>query len=352
MGWVILTALAMVGTGSDDANELAVNPTVSVCVPTYNNSATIARCLRSILGQDGVDFEILVVDDASLDDCASIAAKMLRPGDRLIRNGSRLGLNANHNKCIELARGARVQFVHADDWLLPGALRRLAPRLDVPAVGLVFAPRRIVHEKDLPRKYRIDSKPHRFFLALRERNRGASLVAQMTLMAGASNWIGEPTSVMFRRQLALAVGGLRNDIYQLVDVDFWFRLMLRSEVCFVPQELSVRSQSINTETVNNAKNGRSWLDHLRILTWLVIDPASTKAIRILAAARWPYAWFVLCLQVALLGPQRWSRLKTLARAPSQEFAHARRLAARFRDVSDVETSRKPATDASIGRRLL
>jgi glycosyltransferase involved in cell wall biosynthesis len=325
----------MVEMGTGDANDLAANPTVSVCVPTYNNSATITRCLRSILDQDGVDFEIVVIDDASSDDCVAIASTMLRPGDRLIRNHPRLGLGANHNKCIALARGTCIQFVHGDDWLLPEALQRLAPYFEDPAVGLAFAPRRVVHDEDIPREYRIDSKPHRFFAALGEYNEGRSLVAQMMVKAGAVNWIGEPTSVMFRRQLALAIGGFRDDIYQLVDVDFWFRLLLRSKACFVSHELSVRSQSVNTESVRNAKSGRSWLDHLRILTWLTVDPASTKSIRMLAAAWWPYVWFALHLQIALCGPQRWSRLKTLARAPFQEFAHARRLAARFRGVSSI-----------------
>lgn len=48
-----------------------------------------------------------------------------------------------------------------------------------------------------------------------------------------------------------------------------------------------------------------------------------------AAAWWPLVWLGLHLQVALSGPQRWSRLKTLAQAPVQELAHARRLAVRL-----------------------
>jgi glycosyltransferase involved in cell wall biosynthesis len=314
--------------GTDDADDLALNPTISVCVPTYNNAATLARCLRSILDQDGVDFEIVVVDDASSDDCAAIAATMLRPGDRLIRNDSRLGLGANHNKCIEFARGTCIQFVHGDDWLLPRALQQLAPFFDNPAVGLAFALRRIVQD-DIPRRWRLEGKPHRFFPKLREYNEGSSLVVQLVLVGGARNWIGEPTSVMFRRQLALAAGGLRDDIYQLVDLDLWFRLMLRSAVCFVPHELAVRTHSVGTESVHNARTGRGWLDRLRILTWLMVDPASTRAIRVLAAAWWSPVWLALYLQVALFGPQRWSRLNTLARAPVQELAHARRLARRL-----------------------
>lgn len=313
----------------EDVDEFAANPTVSVCVPAYNNSATIARCLRSILDQDGVDFEIVVVDDDSSDGCAAVAATLLRPGDRLARNESRLGLNGNHNKCIELARGTCVQFVHADDWLLPGALQRLAACFDDPAVGLAFAPRRVVQDADIPWWWRAASKPHVFFPKLRQYNKGPSLVAQMMLMGGASNWVGEPTSVMFRRQLALDVGCLRDDIYQLVDIDFWFRLMLRSSVRFVPQELSVRTQSAGTESVRNAKSRRGWGDQLRILTWLIVDPASTTAIRIYATAWWLPVWLALHLQVTVFGPERWSRLKTLAGAPLHEFARARRFAARL-----------------------
>jgi glycosyltransferase involved in cell wall biosynthesis len=314
--------------GADDADDLAVSPTISVCVPTYNNSATIARCLRSILDQEGADFEIVVVDDDSSDGCVALVETMLRPGDRLIRNDSRLGLAGNHNKCIGLARGALIQFVHGDDWLLPGALARLAPCFDDPAAGMAFAPRRVVHE-NIPWRWRLPSEPHRFFRKLGERNEGPSLVAQMMSMGGAGNWIGEPTCVMFRRQLALDVGGFRDDIYQLLDVDFWFRLMLRSVVCFVPHELSVRVQSAGTESMRNRKSGRDWLDQLRILTWLMVDPASTRAIRLVAAAWWPLVWLALYPQVVRSGPQRWSRLKTLARTPVREFAHARRLAARL-----------------------
>ncbi len=300
---------------------------MSVCVPMYNNGATIARCLRSILDQEGVDFEVVVVDDDSTDDGAAIATALLRPGDRLIRNTSRLGLNGNHNKCLELARGTCVQFVHGDDWLLPDALQRLARCFDDPAVGMAFAPRRLLSD-DVPWWRRPPSAPHRFFFKLRGYNKGSALVTQLVLLSAGGNLVGEPTCVMFRRRLALEAGGLRDDIYQLVDLDFWLRLMLRSAVCFVPQELSVRSHTAGTETVRNVTTGRGWLDHLRILTWLIVDPASTAPVRAIARVWWLLLWLALHVQAAVLGPQRASRLKTLARAPVHEFSRARRLATR------------------------
>ncbi|WP_255457214.1 glycosyltransferase family 2 protein [Mycobacterium sp. Marseille-P9652] len=298
------------------------SPLVSVCIPMYNNGATIERCLHSILEQDGVDFEIVVVDDDSSDDGPTIAAGMLRPQDRLVRNQPRLGLNGNHNRCLELARGRCVQFVHGDDWLLPGALATLSRCFDDPAVGLAFAPRQVVGDDE--RWRRRYGKVHKHFRNLRERNDGPSLVRQLVLSGGKHNWVGEPSSVMFRRRLALDVGGFRDDIYQMVDLDMWLRLMLRSVVCFVPHELSVRSHMRGTETTHVMSTWRNVLDQLRILSWLAVDPASPLSVRIIALLWWVPAWLRLAVEVAVFGPQRRMHLKTLAGAPSA-FSHARRV---------------------------
>ncbi|OBK19160.1 glycosyltransferase family 2 protein [Mycobacterium asiaticum] len=305
-------------------NDTDCAPTVSVCVPMYNNGATIARCLRSILDQDGVDFEIVVVDDDSTDDCAAVAAGMLRQQDRLVRNKPRLGLNGNHNRCLEVARGELVQFVHGDDWLLPGALRTLASCFDDAGVGMAFAPRKVeTDDQDFVRQYGV---LHTHFKDLQTHNGGSTLVRQMAARGGLHNWIGEPTCVMFRRRLALAAGAFRDDVYQLVDLDLWYRLMSRSAVGFVPQELSVRTHTASTESARNLAMRRYWLDQLRILTWLAVDPASSATVRTLAYLWWLPAWLSL-LQAVVWGPQRWVCLKTFCQAPFREFARARRFRA-------------------------
>jgi len=307
----------------DQAGDPPATPLVSLCVPMYNNGATIERCLRSILDQKGVDFEIVIVDDDSSDDGPAVAAAMLRPGDRLEKNQPRLGLNGNHNRCLELARGTCIQFVHGDDWLLPGALATLAQCFEDPAVGLAFAPRQVVGDDERwKRRY---GKAHTHFRNLRERNDGPSLVRQVALRGAKDNWVGEPTCVMFRRRLALDAGGFRNDIYQLVDLDFWLRLMLRSTVCFVPQELSVRCHMKGTETTHVMTTRRYVLDQLRILSWLAVDPVSPRSIRILARLWWFPAWLALVVEIAVFGPQRRLHLKTLALAPFREYSYARRM---------------------------
>ncbi|MGZ4583096.1 MAG: glycosyltransferase family 2 protein [Mycobacterium sp.] len=313
----------MVPVNPDQVADSLAKVPISVCVPMYNNSATIERCLRSILEQDGVDFEIVVLDDESTDECAAIAASMLRPGDRLVRNETRLGLNGNHNECLRLARGTCIQFVHGDDWLLPGALKTLYGCFDDAAVGMAFAPRHVVG--DDPEWQRRYGALHTHFRKLRERNQGPSLVKQIALRGAKDNWIGEPTCVMFRRQIAVDAGGFRDDIYQLVDLDLWLRLMLRSDVCFVQQQLSVRSHTKAAETTRVISSRRYWLDQLRILSWLAVDPAASGAVRFIAALWWIPALLALAVDVMAYGPHRAQHLKTLAAAPIREFAHARRI---------------------------
>jgi glycosyltransferase involved in cell wall biosynthesis len=298
---------------------LTVPPLITVCVPMYNNSSTIERCLRSVLDQEA-DFEILVVDDGSCDDCVSLATPLLRPGDRLVRNTSRLGAAGNHNKCMELARGTYIQFVHGDDYLLPDALRTLAECFDDPTVGLAFAPRRVVTDDELWQER--SGTLHKRFRRLEARNEGTSLAKQMTLQGIGTNWVGEPTNVMLRRQLTIDAGGFRDDIVNLSDLDLWLRLMLRSAACFVPQELSVRHHT--AFTLHALKMRPWWLDRLRIITWLIVDPAAPINIRIISALWWLPVWLLRALEVLIYGPDRWSRMKTLAAAPYREFARARR----------------------------
>lgn len=298
-------------------------PTVSICVPTYRNAATIARCLDSALAQVGVDFEILVVDDASSDGTTDVVKELLRPGDRLVVNDSRLGLIGNHNRCLELARGTYVQFVHGDDWLLPGALQRLVGVLQDADAGMAFAPRRIdTEDEGWVQRY---GQPHTHFNGLTARNDGTRLVMQMALRGTHHNWVGEPTCVMFRRDLALDAGRFRDDIYQLLDLDLWLRLMVRTTVCFVPTECSVRSHTAATESVRNKALSRDWLDQLRVITSMVVDPAAPSRIRIINALWWGLIWLRVVVEGAVLGPQRWSRFKEALSAPFREFGRAKRL---------------------------
>lgn len=166
---------------------------------------------------------------------------------------------------------------------------------------------------------------HTHFKGLAAQNDGRRLAMQMALRGTHHNWVGEPTCVMFRRDLALDAGRFRNDIYQLLDLDLWLRLMMRATVCFVPTACSVRSHTPETESVRNKAFARDWLDQLRVITSMVVDPAAPARIRVVNALWWVLIWVRCVVEGAVFGPRRWARVKEAATAPCREFANARKI---------------------------
>lgn len=95
---------------------------VSFIIPLYNGAASIKRCLSSIcsLEMTSDDFEIIVVDDGSEDDGATIVRQFANhyPQIRVVGQENR-GASSARNRGLELARGEYIWFVDADDKVLP-----------------------------------------------------------------------------------------------------------------------------------------------------------------------------------------------------------------------------------------
>jgi hypothetical protein len=113
-------------------------PLVSVLLPVYNDSKTVAQSLRSILAQTFRDFELIVVDDGSEDDTLKIVGSFEDPRLRLISNGINLGLAPTLNRAISIASGEYLARQDADDIALPHRLESEIAFLRVhPAVAMV-----------------------------------------------------------------------------------------------------------------------------------------------------------------------------------------------------------------------
>ncbi len=94
-------------------------PKVSVIVPLYNKAAWVARCVTSVLRQTWQDFELIVVDDGSTDESASIVGSLSDDRIRLVakKNG---GEGSARNAGIRCAKGEFLAFIDADDeWRAP-----------------------------------------------------------------------------------------------------------------------------------------------------------------------------------------------------------------------------------------
>jgi hypothetical protein len=87
----------------------------------------------------------------------------------------------------------------------------------------------------------------------------------------------------------------------------------------------VRSHTAATESVRNKALSRDWLDQLRVITSMVVDPAAPAGVRIVNALWWVLIWFRSVVEGAVLGPRRWTRCKEALMAPCREFTSARKI---------------------------
>jgi glycosyltransferase involved in cell wall biosynthesis len=119
---------------------LARRPTVSVVIPCYNYGRYLPTAVRSVLEQNGVDVEVIVIDDASPDGSAAVVLELAADGRvRAILHRSNRGHIATYNEGLEEARGDYVVLLSADDALTPGSLARATALLEArPSVGLVY----------------------------------------------------------------------------------------------------------------------------------------------------------------------------------------------------------------------
>lgn len=116
----------------------ARSPAISVCIPTYQRAAYLEKALRSVLDQEGADFEVVVFDDASTDGTVAVVRGLADARVRYFRQPRRVGVARNRNSCLDVARGRYVAWLDSDDLYEPDALRALTEVLDGnPDVGLV-----------------------------------------------------------------------------------------------------------------------------------------------------------------------------------------------------------------------
>ena len=97
-------------------------PKLSIVVPVYNGAATLPACLKALIEAPGPSREVIVSDDASLDQSTDIAAAL---GVTTLRSGANRGASAARNAGAATARGDILVFVDADVVIHPDALMRM-----------------------------------------------------------------------------------------------------------------------------------------------------------------------------------------------------------------------------------
>ncbi|MGH3134034.1 MAG: glycosyltransferase family 2 protein [Gaiellaceae bacterium] len=195
---------------------------VSVVIPTRSRWQLLSTAaLPAALGQEGVDHEVIVVDDGSDDETPERLAEIDDPRLRALRNESSLGVAAARNAGIGAARGRWVSFLDDDDLWSP---RKLRAQLDAAAAAHAVFAYAAGGGLDSGRRFLFAVEPPDPETVTRQ------LLRWNVIWCGCSN-------VMARTDLVRDLGGFDERLLQLADWDLWIRLALAGPAAAAPEIL-------------------------------------------------------------------------------------------------------------------
>lgn len=217
-------------------------PSVSILIPVYNSSHFV-HALDSALAQSFADIEIIVSDDSTNDDAHIVVLAKNDPSIGYIRNTPRLGFHANFAQCCLMARGVYIKFLNHDDILRADCVAQMVDAFIQlgDAISLAFARRARIDQFGNVMPDDIQTQP----IAKRNGAFRAKMLANLCLIK-STNFIGEPSAVMFRRSDVVAnpaaspnslfcIG--KQEFTCLADLALWLRLLTKGDAYYIADQL-------------------------------------------------------------------------------------------------------------------
>ena len=99
---------------------------VSIIMPAYNAGKTVRKSIESVIAQTFLEWELIVIDDGSCDDTASILFELAEQDKRIrfFQNQNNRGVSYSRNLAVSLASGEWIAFLDSDDVWMPQKLEK------------------------------------------------------------------------------------------------------------------------------------------------------------------------------------------------------------------------------------
>jgi len=191
------------------------NIEVSIIIPTYNRGWIIKEAIESVLAQDFIDFELIVVDDGSTDNTSEILDSY-REDITVFRQNNK-GVSAARNRGLSEASGRFIAFLDSDDLWLPKKLSRQVDFFNSNPDALICQ----TEELWVRNNMRINPKKRHKKLSgmIFERSLALCLIS--------------PSAVMIRRSLFDEIGVFDETLPVCEDYDLWLRISCRYPVYLI-----------------------------------------------------------------------------------------------------------------------
>ena len=237
-----------------------MTPRVSVIMPSYNHDAFIKQAIDSVLLQTFSDFELLVIDDGSLDGSRGVIKGIVNPKLVPYFLEKNVGACEATNIGIRLAKGEYIAICNSDDMWEREKLQLQVEFLDNhKEVGAIFSD---VSWIDNDGKPIAKTNLPNFSSIFSQQNR--SRFAWQRKLIENGNCLCHP-SVLIRKSAYEKVGLYNNLLRQLPDFDMWLRLLTKHEIHITSEKLiRFRIHDGNTSKQTEAADIRTWAEHTLI----------------------------------------------------------------------------------------
>jgi len=213
---------------------------VSILIPAYK-STYFREALESALSQTYSNIEIIISDDSCSAEIENIVSEYSSKDKKIkyIKNRNNLGSRKNHIQAFNMANGEYIKFLNDDDVLAPNCIERMVKCFcQYPDITLVTSHRQLIDSEGnyLPDRV-YNKRPVQYDCIID----GVSLVNVM--LNTFINFIGEPTTVMFRKR---DLEGIKPHIFSIAgrpaiangDVTLWINLLSKGDGIYLVDSLS------------------------------------------------------------------------------------------------------------------
>lgn len=255
--WAYDQAIDFRATANSVLKTRARMVTVSAIVPSYNYERFLDLRLRSVVGQTYEDIEVIVIDDASTDNSASVIASF--SGDpRLkavlceVNSGS---IYQRWKDAAAMASGRYLWFAGADDYCEPTIVEELVSCLERdPSVGIAFT-----------QSWVVDEEGRRLFLAPAWTKSGTTNGLDACRALILDTTISSASGVIVRTDLYREVGGFDIRFRLAADWRFYIDVLTRSNLAYVAKPLNYCRMHPATVSVIARRNGDETVERYRVI---------------------------------------------------------------------------------------